>query len=236
MKRFLLVIYTLLVPAQLLYAADTLTLDEALATALKNHPQVIEASANLKSAEAKTGQALANYYPQISVAADWSKGRSYLTALERVRTTQVNSEALYLKQTIYDFGRTAGAVEAARYNREAADKNLVVTRNDLMLRVKSAFYLLLAAEKQFGATKETVKAREEVYRQAEEFFRQGIRPKVEVTKAEANLYAARTSLIRAGNNKEIARIELASAMGTAAPENRFPVEPQADGSPLPERQ
>uniref|UniRef100_C6E161 Outer membrane efflux protein n=1 Tax=Geobacter sp. (strain M21) TaxID=443144 RepID=C6E161_GEOSM len=236
MKRFLLVIYALLAPAQLLHAADTLTLDEALVTALKNHPQVIEASANLKSAEAKTGQALATYYPQISVAADWSKGRSYLTALERVRTTQVNSEALYLQQTIYDFGRTAGAVEAARYNREAADQNLVVTRNDLMLRVKSAFYLLLAAEKQFEATKETVKAREEVYRQAEEFFRQGIRPKVEVTKAEANLYAARTSLIRAGNNKEIARIELAGAMGTAEQESRSLVEPPADGSPLPERQ
>lgn len=236
MKQLILVICTLLLPAQLLYAADRLTLDEALATALKNHPQVAEARENVNSAEAKTGQALANYYPQISIAADWSKGRSYLTALERVRSTEVTTGALYLKQTIYDFGRTAGAVEAARYNREAADKDLVVTRHDLALRVKSAFHLLLAAEKQLNAATETVKAREAVYRQAVEFFRQGIRPKVDATRAEANLLAARTAMIRAANNRELARIELAAAMGTESLESRPLAEPQADGFPLPQRQ
>ena len=236
MKHFILAMYTLLVPAPLLYAADTLTLDDALAAALKNHPQIIEARENLHSAEAKTGQALATYYPQISIAADWNKGRSLLTALERIRATEVTTGALYLKQTLYDFGRTAGAVEAARYNREAADRARTITRNDLILRVKSSFYLLLAAEKQVKATRETVKAREAVYRQAQEFFSQGIRSKVDVTRAEANLFAARTALIRAENNKEIARLELANAMGTATPETRTLIEPPANGSPLPEQQ
>lgn len=236
MKQFILVICTLFVPAQFLYAADSLTLDEALATALKNHPQVVEARENVNSAEAKTGQASANYYPQISIAADWNKGRSFLTALEQVRSTEVTTGALYLKQTIYDFGRTAGAVEAARFNREAADKNLVGTRHDLVLRVKSAFYLLLAAQKQVKATTETVKAREEVYRQAQEFFREGIRPKVDATRAEANLFSARTAMIRAGNNEELARIELASAMGRTAVETRPLAEPPADGAGLPKRQ
>lgn len=236
MKQLILLICTLLVPAHLLYAAESLTLDEALATALKNHPQVVEARENVNSAEARTGQASASYYPQISIAADWNKGRSFLTALEQVRSTEVTTGALYLKQTIYDFGRTAGAVEAARHNREAAEKNLVVTRHDLVLRVKSAFYLLLAAQKQAKATAETVKAREEVYRQAQEFFREGIRPKVDAARAEANLFAARTAMIRAVNNEALARIELASAMGRAEVETRPLAEPPADGTGLPERQ
>ena len=237
MKRFALFIFTLaIIPAQLLPAATSLTLDEALATALKNHPQIIEAKANLNGAEARTGQALSNYYPQISIAADWSRGRTFLTPLESIRSTEVNTDALYLKQTIYDFGRTAGAVAASRGSREAADKALILTRQDVALRVKNAFFLLLAAEKQVIAVRETVKAREGVNRQAQEFFNQGIRAKVDAARAEANYFAAKTALIRAENNREIARVELANAMGIASlGEGTFLTEQSPDVQPLPDR-
>ncbi|MCM2356744.1 MAG: TolC family protein [Geobacteraceae bacterium] len=217
------------------YAAEPLTLDEAVATALKNHPQAVEARESLHGAEARTGQALANYYPQISIAADWSKGRSFLTPLESIKSTEVHTDALYLKQTIYDFGRTAGAVAAARGNRAAAAEALAITRQDISFRVRSAYYLLLAAGKQVIAVRETVRLKEEVYRQAQEFFNQGIRPKVDVSRAEANLFAARTALIRAENNREIARVELANAIGVPSLEERALVEPAAGQAPLPER-
>ena len=216
MKRFVFVLLALIIPVQPLYAAVALTLDEALMTALKNHPLIVEAKESLNGAEARTGQALANYYPQISIAADWNRGRSYLTALQGIKTTEVNTAALYLKQTIYDFGRTSGGVEAVRSNRDAADKALTITRQDLALRVRSGFYLLLAAEKQVVAVRETVTARAQVHRQALEFFNQGTRAKVDVARAEAIFFTAKTALIRAENNREIARVELANAMGMAS--------------------
>jgi TolC family type I secretion outer membrane protein len=235
MKRSALFFFAFLVQAPLLHAASPLTLDEALATALKNHPQVVEARENLSGAEARTGQALANYYPQIGIASDWSRGRQFLTALENVRMVEVNSDVLYLKQTIYDFGRSAGAVAAARGAREAADQALSLTRQDLALRVKSAFYLLLAAGQQVNATREIVQARQDVHRQAQEFFNQGIRAKVDVARAEANLYAAKTALIRAENNRQIARLELANAMGVDTLGEAAPVEPLQPVAPLPDR-
>lgn len=235
MKRIIIFMLAIIIQARSLYAASPLTIDEALATALGNHPQIVEAKENLQGAEARTGQALANYYPQISIAADWSKGRSYLTALQNVKATEVNTEALYLKQTIYDFGRTAGAVAAARHSREAVDKALAITRQDLVLRVKSAFYLLLATEKQVVAVRETVKSREVVFRQAREFFNQGIRAKVDVARAEANLYSARTAQISAENNLDMARVELANAMGVASLGERPVAEPTLAAQPLPER-
>ena len=217
------------------YAADSLTLEEAMATALKNHPQAVEAREDLNGAEARTGQALANYYPQISIIADWSKGRFFLTPIERIKDTEVQTNALYLQQTIYDFGRTAGAVESARWNRAAAAEALAITQQDITFRVRSAFYLVLAAEKQVVATKETVEAREAVFLQAQEFFNQGIRSKVDVARAEANLYAARTSLIRAENNWEIARVELANAIGIPSLETRTLVESATASPAMPER-
>lgn len=234
MKRCILFTFALLMPTQFLHAADTLSLDEALTTALRNHPQIVEAKENLRGAEARTGQSLANYYPQVSIAADWSKGRSFMTPLESIKDVDVHTDALYLKQTIYDFGRTSGAVAAARSNRAAAEESVAITRQDLTFRVKNAYYLVLAAEKQVLAVMETVKAREAVFNQAQEFFRQGIRSKVDVARAEANLYAARTSLIRANNNREIARIELANAMGLSSLEQRPLVEPPTSSISLPE--
>ena len=221
---FVLLVLSVLIAVRS-YAVEPLTLDKAVATALKTHPQVVEAQENLNGAEARSGQAHASYYPQINFAADWSKGRSFLTAQESIKSTEVHTDALYLKQTIYDFGRTSGAIDTARSNREAADNTLTVTRQDLALRVKSAFFLLLAIEKQVVALKETVQAREDIYRQAQEFFHQGIKAKVDVARAEATFFAAKTSLISAENNQEIARIELAIAMGQESLGERTLVEP-----------
>jgi outer membrane protein TolC len=230
----IVVVIALLVPGKG-YAAESLTLDAAVATALKNHPQVVEARENLNGAEARTGQALASYYPQINIAVDWSKGRTFLTPTESIKRTEANVDALYFKQTIYDFGRTAGTVEAARNNRASVAESLAITRQDVALRVKSDFYLLLAAQKQVLAIKETVRAREKVLGQAQEFFNQGIRPKLDVARAEANLYAARTSLIRAENNRDIAWVELANAMGIPSLDDRPLVEPLTVPESVPEQ-
>jgi len=216
-------------------AAAPLTLNEALTAALKNHPLTVEARENLNGAQARTGQALANYYPQITIATDWSKGRSFLTASETVKSIEVQSEGLYLKQTMYDFGRTAGAVEAARGNRAAAVESLAVTRQDLAFRVRAAYYLVLAAGKQVVTVRETVLAREDVYQQARAFFAEGIRAKVDVARAEADMFAARTLLIRAENNLEIARLQLANAMGVPSLEDRMPVEHGIAAAILPDR-
>jgi outer membrane protein len=234
MKPVVISLVMMMMSSLPLFAASPLTLDEAITTALETHPQVVEAKENLYGAEAKAGQALANYYPQISVSADWTRGQFYYPVQESIKISETNTASLYLKQTIYDFGRTAGSVEAARGNREATENALAVTRQDLALRVRVAFYLVLAIEKQVEAVRENVKAREEVFRQAQEFFNQGIRAKVDVARAEANFFAAKTNLIRAENNREIAKVELANAMGIATLGDRTPVQMSFVLLPLPE--
>ncbi|MBF0551510.1 MAG: TolC family protein [Deltaproteobacteria bacterium] len=235
MRTIILSLTLLLIVAGSVWAAEPLTLSEAVATAVKKHPQVVEARENIAGAAARTGQALANYYPQINLAADWTKGRTFLTALEAIRETETHTDAFYLKQNIYDFGKTAGTVESAEWNQAAAGQTLIITRQDIAFRVKAAFYLLLAAGKQVAATEETVVAREAVFRQAQEFFNQGVRAKVDVARAEANLYASKTLLIRARNNLKLAQVELANAMGMPALEDRPLVEPPNTSITVPEQ-
>lgn len=215
-------------------AAEPLTLGEALKTADKNHPQIEEAAANLSATEAKLGQAKANYWPQINLAADWNKGDTFLTALGGIKATEVSTTSVVVRQNLYDFGRTAGATAAARGTKAAAAEGLTVSRQDVAFRVKGAWYLVLAAERQVEASRKTVAAREGLARQAGEFFKHGIRSRVEVARTEASLYAGKSLLIRAGNNRDLARLELANAMGLNSLADRPLAEPEANADPAAE--
>ncbi len=56
------------------------------------------------------------------------------------------------------------------------------------------------------------------YNRSAEFFRLGLRPKVDVTTAEVNLNNEELSLIRAKNLVKTASAQLANAMGVTAPD------------------
>lgn len=218
-------------------AAEILTLDGAVAAGRENHPRAAAARAAADAARARALQAYAAYYPQISIAADWTRGRAFYPILGAgmAKETEVNSASVQLRQTLYDFGRTSGAAKAARLNRAAAEQASAAARQDAALRVKEAYYLVLAAEKQVAAERETAAAREGVFRQARGYFDEGVRSKLDVSRAEAGLHAAKTALIRAENNRELARVELASSMGRPDAEPRPLAEPSADLPDLPDR-
>jgi outer membrane protein TolC len=232
-KPFFFAMLALLLTGQA-RAAEPLTLAEALATAGKNHPQIEEATATLSATKAKLGQAEANYWPQINLAADWNKGDTFLTALGGIKETEVATTSVVVRQNLYDFGRTAGATDAARGAKAAAAAGVSVSRQDVAFRVKAAWHLALAAERQVEASQKTVVAREGLARQAGEFFRHGIRSKVEVARTEAALFAGKSLLIRAENNRDLARLELANAMGLDSLADRPLAEPETNAAYTPE--
>jgi outer membrane protein TolC len=234
MKKTLLFLMFSIVFIGPAWATEPLTLAEALTTANKNHPQIEEAAATLSATEAKLGQAKANYWPQINLAADWNKGDTFLTALGGIKETEVSTTSVVVRQNLYDFGRTAGATDAARGAKAAAAEGVSVSRQDVAFRVKAAWYLVLAAEKQVEASRKTVAAREGLARQAGEFFLHGIRSKVEVARTEAALFAGKSLLIRAENNRDLARLELANAMGFDSLADRPLAEPETNAAPAPE--
>ena len=218
-------------------AEEALTLEAVVAAALENQPRAAAARARDDAARARAGQASAAYYPQVSIAADWTRSRAFYPILGAglARETEVNSASVQVRQTLYDFGRTSGAAKTARLDRAAAAQAHAGARQDVALRVKEAFYLVLAAEKQVVAERETAAAREEVFRQARGFHEEGVRSKLDVTRAEADLHAAKTALIRADNNRELSRVELAGAMGRPGAEARPLAEPAADLAAQPDR-
>jgi outer membrane protein TolC len=219
------ILASLLIPRPGAAQSSSLTIDEAVAAAVASHPQVLEAAAGVDGSLARADRATAPYYPEIGLIADWNKGRNYFTHLNGARDIQAITAGVTLRQNLYDFGRTAGSVEAGRRGHEAARELQSSVKRDMAFRAKEAFYQLLAAEKQLKVIEENARLRSETLRQARESFASGKRSKLDVVRAESSFYAVESLLSRAESNREVARMELAMAMGSTVPVSRPLAEP-----------
>jgi outer membrane protein len=191
-----------------------LTLDEAIQIGLDNHPAISAARERIGAQQAVLGQQMAAYYPNINMS------NFYRTGTETGNTTGVAQGAFdtVLSQTnlnmiLYNFGKREGNVQSARETVAATAFNYKTTVDSVILGVKLAYYSYLQAKAIVQVRVETVKNRDLLTRQAQGFFEVGTRARIDVARAESNLYLSQADLIAAQNAQAIAWVVLKNAMG-----------------------
>jgi outer membrane protein len=191
-----------------------LTLDEAIQIGLDNHPAISAARERIGAQQAVLGQQMAAYYPNINMS------NFYRTGTETGNTTGVSQGAFdtVLSQTnlnmiLYNFGKREGNVQSARETVAATAFNYKTTVDSVILGVKLAYYSYLQAKAIVQVRVETVKNRDLLTRQAQGFFEVGTRARIDVARAESNLYLSQADLIAAQNAQAIAWVVLKNAMG-----------------------
>jgi outer membrane protein TolC len=192
-------------------------LDYVVRIALDRHPLVSQADADTQAAKARKGQAQSPYYPSI----DLNTGYSYFKGYSSSTGRNFSATSLFgqgtLSQTITDFGRTGAAVDRADALLSSARESGKSVREDVVLDAKVAYYNILRAQRILSVNQETVKQRESLLRQAQAFYDAGIRARIDVARAEANLFQARAELTTSENNLQVARITLLNRMGVDGP-------------------
>jgi len=205
-------------------AARVLTLGDAVLLALKNQPAIRAARQRVNAQDAILGQAKSAYYPTINLNGTWTDTtQSGQTTSSPQDFVNVNS-ATRLDWTVYDFGKREGSVEQERdslQSRRFAERTSV---EEVVVNVKRAYYRYLQAKVLVRVREDTVRDRETLVRQAKGFFEVGTRPRIDVARAEANLYGAEAELIGAQNGVKITWAELKNAIGL----EDFPVRPLAE--------
>jgi outer membrane protein len=191
-----------------------LPLDEAIQIALENHPAISAAKERIGAQAAVLGQQMASYYPTISAS------NFYRTGSETGNTTGVSPTGqdtiltqANLNMTLYNFGKREGAVQSARETLNATGFNYKATVDSVILGVKQSYYSYLQARAIVQVRAETVKSRDLLSRQAQGFYEVGTRARIDVVRAEANLYTAQADLIAAQNAVAIAWVTLKNALG-----------------------
>ncbi|MBI2231480.1 MAG: TolC family protein [Deltaproteobacteria bacterium] len=194
-------------------AGQILTLDDALLIALDNHPSLKAARERIAAQRAVLGQQMAAYYPTITL------NNTYRSTLQ-TGTTSTSSAAIdfFSSQAntswiLYNFGKREGAVQAARETLNATDYNYKTTVDSVILDVKLAYYVYLGAKAIVKVREEQVQSRDLLVRQARAFYEVGTRARIDVVRAESNLYTAQADLIATQNAVKVAWVTLKKAMG-----------------------
>ncbi len=209
-------------------AAEDLTLDKAISLALEQHPAIAQFKERTAAARAGVKVSQAHFFPQASFSSDYFYGNAF-SGTSQLDFNQAGSlpggisgisrnsdyfrHRFTVNQLIYDFGRTPGLVGQSQATYDATRMDLDNIRQQVVLEVRTAFYGYLATQAAVKVSEENVRLNQELVRQATGFYNVGVRARIDVTKAEANLYNAEAQLIAARNSFQVAQVALMTALG-----------------------
>jgi len=223
-------------------AAPKLTLKDAEAMALRNHPLLQAATFDAEAANQVAREERSAYYPTAngSVTGVGALPNSRIDAgfLNNPIIYNRESNGLEVNQLITDFGRTSNLVGAARLGAKAASASAQQTAQDVLLAVNRAYYGVLRAEAVLKVAQETVRARQILADQITTLEKNKLRSLVDVSFAEVDLAQAQLLLVQAQNNEKASYADLATALGLANPqpfdleEEPMPPAPIADPTDL----
>jgi outer membrane protein len=202
-----------------------LELDDLIQKALENSPDIKISQAQYKSSVQRTKQADADYLPQLNLNAeagrqsvdykdqkiDIGPGRQ---PIEIGKTdTDLLLGSLDAKQLIYDFGKTTGNIQTYSNIEKSNKFSMQQTISDKIFAVKKAYYNLLVQYALIGVNEENVKLNKQQLYRSEEYFKAGIRTKVDITDAQVNLIKANLALNNTKYDTKTALVNLAKELG-----------------------
>jgi outer membrane protein len=228
--------------AQTTPASQPLTLQDAEALAIKNHPQVQAAQLNYEASQKAVAEARAAYLPTIEgdVTASQANPQSRIGAgyLSASRLWDRFGQGITVSQVVTDSGRTRNLVASSRLQAQAGAQQYQATRYDVLLHVNQAYFQALQAQALVKVADETVAARQLVVDQVTELARNKLRSQLDVSFASVNLAQAKLLQIRAQDGVQQASAELTRALGADQQqtyklnEEPLPPGPAVDSAPM----
>ncbi len=195
-----------------------LTLQDAQAMALKNHPQVLASQANYLRAGEIVTEARSAYYPalngEITGAQANVNSRLGAGAINDPRLFNHFGSGVALSQLITDSGRTPNLVANARLQAQASRQDYQATRYDVVLAVDQAYYEVLLSQELIKVAQQTVATRQTVVDQVSELTKNQLKSQVDLSFAQVNLSDAQLMLITARDRLATAYASLGQALGT----------------------
>ena len=181
-----------------------LSLRDAEARALQNHPQVLAGQYVAQAGNEITREVRSAYFPTVygSVTGAGAQDGSRIAAgglnnpiiLDRV------AAGLSVSQLVTDFGRTSDLVETASLRAEASRQNVITDRADVLLRVDRAYFNALRAQAVLRVAQETVNARQLSVDQVSALAQSNLKSGLDVSFAKVSLSEAQLLQLQARND------------------------------------
>ena len=222
-------------------ATTSLTLAEAEATALANQPRMLAAQIRARESLQRIREARSAYFPTAVFNATGVRvadpGTS--TAAGNITTSSISDRFAYggnLTQLVTDFGRTSALVGSERSGAQAEADVATLTRAQVRLNVRDAYYQVLGAEAVLRAAQAAQANRHLIARQLNALAQGQLRSTLDVNFAEVLASEADLAVVQAQSVVAQQRARLTTAMGVprilttalVAPAAPQPLPPSAD--------
>ena len=212
--RNLVLTASLIVGAVLPVRAETLA--DALIAAYRNSNLLEQNQAILRAADEDVAQAVASLRPVVAFIADGQYGYSQTLLDSGISVSNDGLFANYsvtAQMTLFDFGRTQLAIEAAKEIVLATREALIAIEQQVLLAAVTAFVDVRLQQEIVSLRENNVRVITEQLRAAQDRFEVGEITRTDVAQAEARLAEARANLVVAQGDLAIARENYRAATG-----------------------
>jgi hypothetical protein len=198
-------------------ASKAYSLPELVDLAEQHNPETRFGWERAKAQAAARGIARSEWYPVLGAVAAGDVGRqALLIDTNFLRQTVSTSDlAVELNYTILDFGRSA-RIQSAAAQLLAADFGFNDAHRRIIYQVEEAYYRVLSTASQAQAAEANLANAQAVQQAAQDRLDQGLATRPDLLEAQSATAQAQFDLQSAIGAQEIARGDLAAALGTSA--------------------
>ena len=195
-------------------ASETYTIDELILISLKNAPELKISELNYEAAQQEHKISNADYLPKVDMQASVSKiGSSSIVDNNTMKEDTLLMGTLSLKQIVYDFGKTGSTSDFTKYESQGAAFSNIQKISDKKREVKEAYYNVLKAKSLINVQRENVKLNQAQLYRSQQYFKAGIRTKIDISDAKVALIRSQIDLKNAQYNLKLAYALLDKAVG-----------------------
>src|SRR5580693_233171 len=188
----------------------TLPLEQDLQRAYASRPDYLAAAQQVRSAEEFRRAATSEYYPSLEIAGNYGAA-----GIRPGSSHGVFDVGATLDIPIFAGGRTHADVLEAESTLRQSRQQLENLRGQIDYEVRSARLDLNSAAEQVEVAKSSVDLAKQTLEQAQDRFTAGVTDNLEVVQAQDSLTSANETYISALYSHNLAKIELAKAVGVA---------------------
>lgn len=229
-----LVILLTMVVASYSYAAENLTLEQAVDMALRNNPGLKAVDAQIEAADAGVLRSASGFLPKVTVSETWSKTDNPLMVLGTKLNQEIITPAdlnpavinnpepvsnyntrLSVVQPIFNGGKEYLGRTQAKLSKEAAVQDRERARQETVYNVIKAYYGLLLAKEYNKVALQSLDTSEANVKLAATRYKAGAVLQSDLLRANVQLAEVKEMLTRSENGVKIAAAALNFAMGVS---------------------
>ncbi len=196
--------------------AQTLTLKECIEKATTSHPDIKTFMLHIQKSAKGTKVANADYLPQITASAEYDFQKTYALPQNGVFHT-IDDDGwqvgVTLQQKIWDFSKTTSKIAASKIEEDIAKLSLKDAKALMAFNVKLQYELMLVQQQAIVVREKDLQAKTELYKQANEQVRLGMKTKADASRFLSAVYMAKDNLAIAQADFSKAKTRLSNYIG-----------------------